>query len=121
MTQEFIGDKISNVKLNGPDLQDESIRLPNNLNVSIFGVEGEALLLYLDAYGIACSTGSACNSLSLEPSYVLLACGLVHEDAHGSLRFTLGKRNTKDDIDYLMKYLPGIVERLREISPMKVN
>jgi cysteine desulfurase len=93
--------------------------LPNNLNVSILGIEGEALLLYLDQHGIACSTGSACNSVSLEPSYVLIACGLKHEEAHGSLRFTFGHRNTRDDVDYVMQHLPDIVNKLREISPFK--
>ncbi|MBU0597295.1 cysteine desulfurase [Patescibacteria group bacterium] len=115
-----VKNKISNVRLNGSELGDESIRLPNNLNISILGIEGESALLYLDSYGIACSTGSACNSKSLEASHVHVACGLKHEEAHGSLRFTLGHRNTKEDIDYVMKYLPGIVEKLREISPIKI-
>ena len=83
-------------------------------------VEGEALLLYLDEYGIMCSTGSACTSTSLEPSHVLRALGLPYEYAHGSLRFTFGHCNSKADIDYLMKYLPNIVETLREMSPVRM-
>jgi len=95
--------------------------LPNNLNISILDIEGEALLLYLDEYGIACSTGSACTSTSLEPSHVLTACGLPYEYAHGSLRFTLGHSTTKKEIDYVMKYLPAIVARLREMSPVNLT
>ena len=83
-------------------------------------VEGEALLLYLDEYGIMCSTGSACASESLEPSHVLTAMGLPYEYSHGSLRFSFGHCNTVQDIDYLMKYLPAIVSQLREISPVKL-
>lgn len=113
--------KIPKVRLNGPDLGDAAIRLPNNLNISILDIEGEALLLYLDEYNIICSTGSACTSESLDPSHVLLSCGLPYEYAHGSLRFTLGKRNTKEDIDHVMTYLPPIVARLREISPVNLT
>ena len=113
--------KIPKIRLNGPALDDAHTRLPNNLNISILDVEGEALLLYLDEYGIICSTGSACTSESLDPSHVLLACGLPYEYAHGSLRFTLGKRNTRSDIDYVMTYLPFIVEKLREISPVNLQ
>lgn len=113
--------KISKVRLNGPDLLgNENSRLPNNLNFSILDIEGEALLLYLDAYGICCSTGSACTSHSLEPSHVLTACGLPYEYSHGSLRFSLGHCNKKADIDYVMKYLPGVVEKLRAISPVNL-
>ncbi len=110
--------EIPKVRLNGPEIGEK--RLPNNLNVSILDIEGEALLLYLDEYGIVCSTGSACTSTSLEPSHVLLACGLPYEYAHGSLRFTLGKSTTKQEIDYVMKYLPEIVRKLREISPVNL-
>lgn len=113
--------EIPKVRLNGPVLDNSETRLPNNLNVSILDVEGEALLLYLDEYGIVCSTGSACTSESLDPSHVLLACGLPYEYAHGSLRFTLGKRTTKDDIDYAMEYLPEIVRILRQISPVNLE
>lgn len=117
---EQIKEKIPKIQLNGPKLEDEMVRLPNNLNVSIFNIEGEALLLYLDEYGIACSTGSACSSQSLEPSYVLTACGLSHNFIHGTLRFTLGKCNTKEDIDYVMTYLPRIVAGLRNMSPVRL-
>lgn len=112
---------ISKIRLNGPNLDDETMRLPNNLNISILDIEGEALLLYLDEYGIVCSTGSACTSESLNPSHVLLAIGLPYEYAHGSLRFTLGKCTTKQDIDYVMNYLPDIVEKLRQISPVNLQ
>lgn len=112
--------KIPKLHLNGPKLNDTKNRLSNNLNVTFFDIEGEALLLYLDEYGIICSTGSACNSVSLEPSYVITACGLPYEYAHGSLRFTLGKNTTKKDIDYVMDYLPWIVENLRKISPINL-
>ena len=111
--------EISKVKLNGPEIGEK--RLPNNLNVTIMDIEGEALLLYLDEYGINASTGSACNSQSLDPSHVLTACGMPYEYAHGSLRFTLGHDTKKSDVDYVMKYLPGIVEKLREISPVNLK
>jgi cysteine desulfurase len=110
--------EIPKVKLNGPEIGER--RLPNNLNVTIMDIEGEALLLYLDEYGISCSTGSACNSQSLDPSHVLTACGMPYEYAHGSLRFTLGHDTKKTDIDYVMKYLPEIVKKLREISPVNL-
>ena len=113
--------EIPKLRLNGPSLENPENRLPNNLNISVLDIEGEALLLYLDEYGIVCSTGSACTSESLDPSHVLLACGLPYEYAHGSLRFTLGKRTTKEDVDYAMKYLPGIVEILRKISPVNLK
>lgn len=116
-----IESKIKKVKLNGPELTDKDHRLVNNLNVSFLDIEGEALLLYLNEKNIVCSTGSACNSLSLDASHVLLACGISHEEAHGSLRFTLGHCNQKSDIDYLMQYLPSIVEKLREISPVNIK
>lgn len=112
-----IQEKIDKVKLNGPELGEK--RLPNNLNVSFSGIEGEAVLLYLDEYGVMCSTGSACTSESLEPSHVLRAMGLSYESAHGSIRFTFGRNNSKADVDYLMKFLPEVVKVLREISPIK--
>lgn len=111
--------EVPNVQLNGPEIGQN--RLSNNLNVTFMDIEGEALLLYLDEYGIMCSTGSACTSESLEPSHVLTAMGLPYEYSHGSLRFTLGHCNDKKDIDYLMKYLPLIVEQLREISPVRLQ
>ena len=114
-----VSKKIDRARLNGPQIGDD--RLPNNVNITFEDIEGEAMLLYLDEYGIMCSTGSACTSESLEPSYVLRAIGLSYEYAHGSLRFTLGKENTKEDIDYMMKYLPEIVKLLREISPVNMS
>lgn len=106
--------KISEVYLNGHP----TIRLPNNVNFSIKYIEGESILLNLDMLGIAASTGSACTSTSLEPSHVLLAIGLSHEIAHGSLRITLGRWTKKEDIDYLLDNLPPIVEKLRSMSPL---
>jgi len=96
-------------------------RLPNNVNISILDIEGEAVLLWLDKYGILASTGSACDSKTLEPSHVILALGRSYEYAHGSLRFSLGKKTKKGDIDYLLKVLPKIVKKLRKISPVKVK
>ncbi|HEY8391252.1 MAG TPA: cysteine desulfurase NifS [Capillibacterium sp.] len=93
-------------------------RLPNNVNFSFEFVEGESLLLLLDMEGIAASSGSACTSGSLDPSHVLLALGLPHELAHGSVRFTLGEDNTKEEIDEVLAKLPAFVERMREMSPL---
>lgn len=93
-------------------------RLANNVNVCFQYIEGESLLLNLDLRGIAASSGSACTSGSLEPSHVLLAMGLTHEIAHGSLRLTLGRENTEGDVDYLLEVIPEIVERLRAMSPL---
>lgn len=95
-------------------------RLPNNINISIAGVEGEALLLMLDKYGIFASTGSACVSRSLDPSHVLLAIGISPELAHGSLRVTLGRKTTKKDLDYTLKILEMVVKKLRAISSIKL-
>jgi len=105
--------KIDGARLNG----DPKKRLPNNINVSFSYIEGESLVIQLDLQGIACSTGSACSSIKLEPSYVLLAIGLKHEEAHGSLRISLGRYTTKKEIDYFLKILPGIIKQLRRISP----
>jgi len=93
-------------------------RLPNNVNVRFSYIEGESMVLNLDMKGVAASTGSACSSTSLEPSHVLLAIGLKPEDAHGSLRLTLGRGNTKEDVDYVVSVLPDIVNKLRMISPL---
>jgi cysteine desulfurase len=82
-------------------------------------IEGESLVMLLDMEGIACSTGSACSSYKLEPSYVLLATGIKPEQAHGSLRITLGRFTTEKEINYLLKILPGIISKLRKISPFK--
>jgi cysteine desulfurase len=100
--------------LNGHPTQ----RLPNNANVRFSYIEGESLILSLDMLGVACSSGSACTSKTLEPSHVLLAIGLKHEEAHGSLLFTLGKQNNAEDVDYVVNVLPDIVKRLRAISPL---
>ena len=96
-------------------------RLPNNVNVSILDIEGEALVLYLDAKGISFSTGSACTSESLDPSHVILALGKPYEFAHSSMRFTLGRSTTKEDIDYVLSVLPQTVEWLRALSPISVD
>lgn len=109
-----IQEKISDVYLNGHPQQ----RLPNNVNVSIKYIEGESILLNLDMLGIAASTGSACTSTSLEPSHVLLAIGLPHEIAHGSLRLTLGRWTKEEDVSYLLEHLPAVVEKLRQMSPL---
>lgn len=93
-------------------------RLPNNANMRFSYIEGEALLLGLDSLGIQASSGSACTSKTLEPSHVLLAIGLKHEEAHGSVLFALGKGNTEGEIDYVVKVLPGVVKRLRTLSPL---
>ena len=93
-------------------------RLPNNASLRFSYVEGESLILSLDMMGIACSSGSACTSKTLEPSHVLLALGLKHEEAHGSLRLTLGRENTEADVDYVLGNLPAIVEKLRRMSPL---
>jgi len=96
-------------------------RLPNFLNISILDVEGESLLLYLDEKGICANTGSACNSESLEPSHVITALGRPYEYSHGSLRFSLGKHTTASSINYVLKHLPGIVGKLRQISPLNLE
>ena len=99
---------------------DATERLPNNVNVSILDIEGEAAVLYLDAKGIAISTGSACTSLTLDPSHVILALSRPYEHAHSSLRFSLGRKTTREDVDYAMSVLPKVVSRLREISPLNM-
>lgn len=106
--------KIERTHLNG----EIEHRLPGNVNVSFEGIEGESLLLSLDALGICASSGSACTSGSLDPSHVLLALGLPHEIAHGSLRISLSDENTEEEIDYILSVLPGIVEKLRAMSPL---
>ncbi|MCU0860340.1 MAG: cysteine desulfurase NifS [Thermoplasmata archaeon] len=92
-------------------------RLVNNANFRFDYIEGEALLLQLDLLGIEASTGSACSASSLEPSHVMLALGLSHEESHGTLRLTLGRENTEEDVDYFLTHIPGVVSKLREISP----
>jgi len=95
-------------------------RLPNNINISFAGIEGESLVLKLDQYGISVSTGSACTSTDLTPSHVLLALGLPENLAHGSLRLTLGRKTTKKDLDYVLKILPQVVEELRKMSAIRL-
>ncbi len=109
--------RIPRVVLNGHSQK----RLPNNVNISVLDIEGEAMLLWLDKYGISVSTGSACDSQSLEPSHVILALGRPYEYANGNLRFTLGRETTKKDIDYVLKVLSEVVKKLREISPVSVK
>ena len=108
-------EKIPNSYLNGHPKK----RLPNNANFSFSFVEGESLVIQLDLMGIAASTGSACSSAKLEPSHVLLATGLKHEQAHGSLRLTLGRWTKEGDINYLLKVLPEVIKKLRKISAIK--
>ncbi|MDD5722088.1 MAG: cysteine desulfurase NifS [Candidatus Pacebacteria bacterium] len=107
--------KIPQAHLNGHPIK----RLPNNANFWFAFIEGESIVASLDQYGIAASTGSACSSEKLEPSHTLLACGLLPECAHGSLRLTLGRWTTKKDIDYVLNTLPKIIKNLRKISPFK--
>ncbi len=106
--------KIPYSKLNGHPTN----RLPGNVNIGFEFIEGESLLLWLDISGICASTGSACSSASLEASHVLLAMGVPHEKAHGSLRLSISHETTDEDIDYIIDTLPGIVERLRNMSPL---
>jgi len=106
--------KIKNAIFNGHPVK----RLPNNVNMCFEFVEGESMLLNLDMEGIAASTGSACSSATLEPSHVLLAIGRPHEIAHGSIRFTLGRLTTEEDIDYVLDIFPKIVDKLRNMSPL---
>ena len=106
--------KIPYSRLNGHPTE----RLPGNVNITFQYIEGEGMLLLLDQAGICVSTGSACSSASLEPSHVLVACGVPIEDAHGSLRISIGHQNTEEDVEYIIKTLPGIVQRLRDMSPI---
>jgi cysteine desulfurase len=108
---------IENSRLNGHPHK----RLPNNANFVFLFVEGESLILELDFYGIAANTGSACSSKTLEPSHVLSAIGLKPEETHGSLRLTLGRQNTGEEVDYVLEVLPKVVDRLRQISPFKTD
>ena len=97
---------------------DAKLRLPNNINVCFEGIEGESMLLWLDAKGITASSGSACTSGSLDPSHVLLALGRPHEIAHGSLRLSLSDYNTEEEVDYVLEQIPGVIEYLRNMSPV---
>ena len=105
---------VERCRLNG----DRDCRLPGNINISFEGIEGESLLLMLDMHGICASSGSACTSGSLDPSHVLLSIGLKHEVAHGSLRLSISEDTTDEEIDYILKTVPPVVARLREMSPL---
>lgn len=106
--------KIERSRVNG----DRVKRLPGNINLCFEGIEGESLLLKLDLAGVCASSGSACTSGSLDPSHVLLAIGLPHEIAHGSLRISFSDQNTEEDVDYILEVLPEIVSYLRSMSPL---
>lgn len=109
--------RIPKSRLNGHPTE----RLPNSANISFLDIEGEAAILYLDAEGIMASTGSACASTSLDPSHVILATGLSYEAAHGSIRFTLGHATTEADINQAIEVMPGVIERLRKMSPVNLD
>jgi cysteine desulfurase len=106
--------EIPDAHLNGHPEQ----RVPNNAHFRFHGVEGEAMILSLRDEGVAASTGSACSSKTLEPSHTLISCGLLHEEAHGSLEFTFGRWSTMEDVDRIMAVLPGVIARLRALSPL---
>jgi cysteine desulfurase len=112
---DWILENIVDTTLNGP----RDRRLPNNANIRLAYIEGESLLLSLDMEGISVSSGSACSAKTLEPSYVQLAMGIKHEEAHGSLQFTFGRWSTDEDVDMVLEVLPGIAKRLREMSAFK--
>ena len=106
--------EIPDAHLNGHPEQ----RLPNNAHFRFDAVEGEAMILRLRDRGIAASTGSACSSKTLEPSHTLISCGLLHEEAHGSLEFTFGRWSEESDVDRVMEVLPGVIADLRALSPL---
>ena len=106
--------KIPDTHINGHRTK----RLPNNVNIRFAHIEGEAILLNLDYYGIAVTTGSACSSASLDPSHVMLAIGLTAEEAHGSMRLTLGHQTTDEEVERVLEVLPGVIEKLRKMSPL---
>lgn len=110
---------IENTWINGIGNNIGENKLPGLVNLGFLLIEGESILMHLDNKGIMCSTGSACSSDSLQPSHVLLSLGLKHEEAHGSLRISLGKENTEEEIDYFLTILPEIIEKLRKMSPFK--
>ena len=112
---DTVMEEIDEVILNGPR---GDKRLPNNVNFCFRYIEGESILLNLDMHNIAASSGSACTSGSLDPSHVLLATGLSHEVAHGSLRLTLGYNNTEEEVNYLLDILPDVIQKLRDMSPL---
>jgi cysteine desulfurase len=110
--------EIPDSHLNGAPLEPSAGRLPNNAHFRFDGVEGEAMVLSLRDEGVAAATGSACSSKTLEPSHTLISCGLLHEEAHGSLEFTFGRFSKDDDVDRIMAVLPGVIARLRTLSPL---
>lgn len=112
---EGVLERVPGTILNGPPVTGD--RLPNNANLSVEHVEGEAMLLQLDMKGVAASSGSACTSGSLEASHVLLAMGLPDQLAHNSLRFSFGRENSEEDLEYLLEVFPAVVERLRKMAP----
>ncbi len=114
--RDRILEAIPHSTLNGP--RDGTYRLPGNLNIGFEYIEGESMLLLLDAAGICASTGSACSSASLDPSHVLLATGVPHERAHGSLRLSISSETSEADADYILEVLPPIIKRLRDMSPL---
>src|SRR5205823_12806678 len=111
--EESVLDRIPMVAVNG----DPKRRLPTTTNLRFDGVDGEALVIAMDLKGVACSTGAACSSGSLEPSHVLAAIGLTREQARSSIRFSLGRFNTEEDVNYVLEVLPRVVEHLRSLSP----
>ncbi|MDR1684037.1 MAG: aminotransferase class V-fold PLP-dependent enzyme, partial [Elusimicrobiota bacterium] len=113
--EEGLTTLIQDAKING-DIQS---RLPNTTNISFGYIEGESILMLMDEYGICASSGSACTSGSLEPSHVLRAMGVPFQFAHGSIRFSLSKYNTQEEVQKILEVMPAIVKRLREISPFK--
>jgi len=110
--------EIPDSHLNGAPLEPFAGRLPSNAHFRFDGVEGEAMILSLRDEGVAAATGSACSSKTLEPSHTLISCGLLHEEAHGSLEFTFGRFSKDDDVDRIMAVLPGVIARLRVLSPL---
>lgn len=115
---ERVLSEIPDVHLNGAPATEVGRRLPNNAHFRFAGVEGEAMILSLRDKGVAAATGSACSSKTLEPSHTLISCGLLHEEAHGSLEFTFGRFSTAHDVDRIMAVLPGVITRLRALSPL---
>jgi cysteine desulfurase len=117
LVERVLGE-IPDSHLNGAPLAPSGGRLPNNAHFRFDGVEGEAMILSLRDEGVAAATGSACSSKTLEPSHTLISCGLLHEEAHGSLEFTFGRFSQPDDVDHIMAVLPGVIARLRTLSPL---
>lgn len=117
LVERVLGE-IPDVHLNGAPASEPGRRLPNNAHFRFEGVEGEAMVLSLRDKGVAAATGSACSSKTLEPSHTLISCGLLHEEAHGSLEFTFGRFSRQEEVDRIMDVLPGVIARLRTLSPL---